>query len=50
MGDYRKDVVVKKEILAQVVDDGYTVLEAWDDSPAVVDLWRDNGITVHVVD
>jgi phosphoglycolate phosphatase-like HAD superfamily hydrolase len=50
VGDYRKDVVVKKEILQQITDDGYSVLEAWDDAPAVVDLWRENGITVHVVD
>ena len=50
VGDYRKDVVVKKEILQQIVADGFTVLEAWDDAPAVVDLWRENGITVHVVD
>jgi uncharacterized HAD superfamily protein len=49
VGDYRKDVVVKKEILQQIVDDGYTVLEAWDDKPAVLDLWRENGITVHPV-
>jgi phosphoglycolate phosphatase-like HAD superfamily hydrolase len=50
VGDYRKDVVVKKEILQQIVDDGYTVVEAWDDAPAVLDLWRENGITVHVVE
>ncbi|MFC5679183.1 HAD family hydrolase [Aeromicrobium endophyticum] len=49
VGDYRKDVVVKQEILQQIADDGYTVVEAWDDAPAVVDLWRENGITVHVV-
>lgn len=50
VGDYRKDVQIKTDILAQIVADGFTVLEAWDDKPAVVDLWRDNGITVHVVD
>jgi phosphoglycolate phosphatase-like HAD superfamily hydrolase len=49
VGDYRKDVVVKKEILQQITDDGFTVLEAWDDQPAVLELWRDNGITVHPV-
>lgn len=49
VGDYRKDVVIKTEILQQVRSDGYTVLEAWDDKPAVLDLWRDNGITVHAV-
>jgi phosphoglycolate phosphatase-like HAD superfamily hydrolase len=50
VGDYRKDVVVKAEILRQIVDDGYTVVEAWDDAPVVLDLWRENGITVHVVE
>jgi phosphoglycolate phosphatase-like HAD superfamily hydrolase len=49
VGDYRKDVVVKKEILQQITDDGFTVLQAWDDAPAVLDLWRDNGIEVHPV-
>lgn len=49
VGDYRKDVVVKKEILQQIADDGFSVLEAWDDQPAVLDLWRENGITVHAV-
>lgn len=50
VGDYRKDVQIKKDILAQIADDGFTALEAWDDKPAVIDLWRDNGIEVHVVD
>lgn len=50
VGDYRKDVQIKEDILAQITDDGFTVLEAWDDKPAVIDLWRDNGIAVHVVD
>ena len=49
VGDYRKDVVVKAEILQQVVDDGFTVREAWDDKDAVIDLWRENGIEVHPV-
>ena len=49
VGDYRKDVVVKAEILQQIVDDGFTVLEAWDDQPAVLDLWREHGIDVHPI-
>lgn len=49
VGDYRKDVVVKTEILQQVTADGFTVLEAWDDKAAVLDLWRDHGIVVHPV-
>jgi hypothetical protein len=49
VGDYRKDVQIKKDILAQIADDGFTVLAAWDDKPDVIELWRDNGIDVHVV-
>lgn len=50
VGDYRKDVAIKTEILQQIIDDGFAVLEAWDDKPAIVELWRDNGIETHVVD
>jgi uncharacterized HAD superfamily protein len=49
VGDFRKDVVVKTEILRQIADDGFRVLEAWEDAPDVVELWRDNDIEVHVV-
>ena len=49
VGDYRKDVVIKTDILEQIKGDGYNVLAAWDDKPAVLDLWRENGITVHPV-
>jgi phosphoglycolate phosphatase-like HAD superfamily hydrolase len=49
VGDYRKDVAIKTDILQQIADDGFTVLEAWDDKPGVVELWNDNGIKVHVV-
>ena len=49
VGDYRKDVVVKTDILKQITDDGFTALAAWDDKPAVIDLWRENGIEVNVV-
>jgi len=48
VGDYRKDVV-KGETLQQVTDEGFEVLEAWDDKDTVVELWRDHGIEVHVV-
>ncbi len=50
VGDYRKDVQIKKDILAQISDDGFAVVAAWDDKAAVIDLWRDHGIEVHVVD
>lgn len=49
VGDYRKDVLIKKDILEQIGADGFTALEAWDDKPAVIELWRDNGLAVHVV-
>ncbi|MFI5425778.1 HAD family acid phosphatase [Aeromicrobium sp. UC242_57] len=49
VGDYRKDVVIKSEILKQITDDGFTVVEAWDDKPAIVELWKDNGIQTYVV-
>lgn len=50
VGDFRKDVVIKTEILKQITADGFRVLEAWDDKPAVLDLWRENDIAVHIVD
>ncbi len=49
VGDYRKDVAVKTDILKQMKDDGFTVLSAWDDKAEVIDLWRENGIEVHAV-
>ncbi len=49
VGDFRKDVAIKTDILKQIADDGFTVLAAWDDKPAVLDLWRENGIDVHAV-
>ncbi|AXT84593.1 hypothetical protein C6I20_04880 [Aeromicrobium sp. A1-2] len=49
VGDYRRDVQVKQDILAQICADGFTVRAAWDDKPAVIDLWRDNGIEVTTV-
>lgn len=50
VGDFRKDVAIKTDILKQITADGFTVLEAWDDKSAVIDLWRENGIDVHIVD
>jgi phosphoglycolate phosphatase-like HAD superfamily hydrolase len=49
VGDYRKDVAIKKDILDQIRADGFEVLVAWDDKPAVIELWRDNDIEVHDV-
>ncbi len=50
VGDYRKDVLIKTDILQQIGADGFRVLEAWDDKASVLDLWCDNGIVVHVVE
>jgi phosphoglycolate phosphatase-like HAD superfamily hydrolase len=49
VGDYRKDVAIKKDILAQITSDGFEVLAAWDDKPSVLDLWREHDIEVHDV-
>lgn len=49
VGDYRPDHVVKAEMLDQLLADGYTVTEAWEDSDDIVTLWRERGITVHEV-
>lgn len=49
-GDYRRDDVVKKEILDKIREK-YTILFAVDDRPRIVDLWRRNGITcLHCTD
>jgi phosphoglycolate phosphatase-like HAD superfamily hydrolase len=50
VADYRKDAVVKAEMLQHIKDDGFEVLEAWDDKDDVIALWKDHGITVHVID
>ncbi|MEJ7633267.1 hypothetical protein [Aeromicrobium sp.] len=50
VGDYRKDILIKKDILAQIGDDGFAVVAAWDDKADVVELWREHGIEVSVVE
>ena len=47
VGDYRQDVVVKREILDDIAADGYRVLEAWDDKDRVTQMWREQGIEAH---
>ena len=49
VGDHRPDHVVKAEMLAELQADGYTVLEAWEDTDDVAALWEENGIEVHRV-
>lgn len=47
--DYRPDVQVKSEILAQIRMAGFEVVAAIDDNPAVIELWREHRIPVTVV-
>ncbi len=44
--DFRPDYVIKKEILDQILADGFTPIHAWDDSPKIIALWRENDIEV----
>lgn len=43
--DYRRDHLVKADILQQIIDDGYEPVLSIDDRPEVVRMWRDHGIT-----
>jgi hypothetical protein len=43
-GDSRHDYEVKKEILDQLIADGYNPVLSLDDRNNVVKMWRDNGI------
>ncbi|WP_030898635.1 hypothetical protein [Streptomyces sp. NRRL F-5126] len=47
-GDYRPDFEVKRDILAGIRT-RYRPVAAWDDNPAVIELWRGEGVPVHVV-
>jgi hypothetical protein len=43
---YRKDFVIKARMYSELLDKGYYVMRAFEDSPAVSDLWRRQGIPV----
>lgn len=47
-GDFRKDTVIKAELLADVRR-RWSITEAFDDNPAIVELWRSEGIPTTVV-
>ncbi|MEG9225357.1 phosphatase domain-containing protein [Aeromicrobium sp. Sec7.5] len=47
VGDYRQDVLVKRELLDDVVANGYRVVEAWDDKDRVTQMWIEQGIEGH---
>ncbi|MEH3034791.1 MAG: hypothetical protein PGN07_12410 [Aeromicrobium erythreum] len=49
VGDYRPDHVVKAEILERLLADGFAPHTAWEDRDDVADVWREHGLTVHLV-
>lgn len=46
--DSRKDYIVKSEILDQILT-RYNPIHAYDDNPAVIDLWQKNSIPTTIV-
>jgi predicted kinase len=48
-GDYRKDSIVKKEMLDYIRNNGYDIEVVYDDRQQVVDMWRENDVTVFQV-
>lgn len=44
--DFRHDYLIKADILTSIRKDGFEPTHAWDDSPKVIELWRENGIEV----
>lgn len=50
-GDFRKDTIIKAEILEDLISDGYDPWLAIDDREDIVKLWRENNIkTFHCSD
>lgn len=47
--DFRKDFIVKAEMLQEARLRGFVVTHAWDDNPQIVDLWKRENIPVTVV-
>lgn len=48
-GDYRRDVEVKRDILAEIRE-SYDPVVAIDDNPAVIELWESEGLATHVIE
>lgn len=44
LGDRRDDNIIKIELLAKLIEDGFTPIMAFDDRNRVVKAWRDAGI------
>ena len=47
-GDFRKDVEIKREIL-EGLRKRYDIVQAWDDNPAIIELWKSEGIDTVIV-
>lgn len=47
--DFRKDFIVKAEMLRDIQLRGFVAVHAWDDNPQVTDLWESRNIPVTVV-
>lgn len=43
---FKKDFIVKKRMYDVLLSQGYHVVKAWEDSPAVVDLWERQAVPV----
>jgi predicted kinase len=44
-GDFRKDSIIKREMLSNIRNQGYEPLLVIDDRQQVVDMWKEEGIT-----
>lgn len=47
--DNRPDYELKKDILEMIRFQGYNVIHAYDDNPAVIRLWQEEGIPTTIV-
>ncbi len=47
--DHRKDVHVKSDILDEI-EQKYEVVEAVDDNPSIIKLWKSRGIKTHIIE
>lgn len=45
-GDYRKDFVVKRELLDKIIEDGFDPKLVFDDRPSVCRMWKEAGLLV----
>jgi len=42
--DNRRDVEVKRDILARIESEGWVVITAFDDNPSIIEFWKSRGI------